>query len=78
MRLTDRYRDGTPLENSARLDMFRNGGGQGLEDHDSDNVVQTPKTAYGILDQTGVKPLIIALVTGAAVAGALAIAAWKR
>lgn len=78
MRLTDRYREGIPLENEARLDMFRNGGGQGLEDHDTDGVVQTPKTTYGVLDQTGVKPLVFPFVAGAAIAGALAIVAWKR
>lgn len=78
MRLTDRYRDGSLLENGARLDMFRNGGGQGLEDHDSDSVAQTPRTEHGILDQTGVGPIVPLLVLAAAGAASLAVAAWKR
>ena len=46
MRMTDRYRASTELVNSARVDLYRNGGNttedEGLEDHDSDRVEQAP------------------------------------
>lgn len=43
MRASASYTQDTSLENSARVDMFRNGGGDDLEDHDEDYVVQRPK-----------------------------------
>lgn len=43
MRLTDAYQDGTVLANQARVDLYRNGGGEGLEDHDLDRVEQAPE-----------------------------------
>ncbi|MCI7775530.1 MAG: hypothetical protein MSH55_07120 [Enorma sp.] len=49
MRVTDRYRDDTELVNSARVDLYRNGGNttedEDLEDHDSDHVEQAPVEA---------------------------------
>lgn len=47
MQVTDDYREGTTLDNFARVDLYRNGGdtadGGKLEDHDTDKVTQTPK-----------------------------------
>ncbi|MDO4436515.1 MAG: SpaA isopeptide-forming pilin-related protein [Coriobacteriaceae bacterium] len=43
MSVTNSYTEGTTLGNNARVDLFRNGGGPDLEDHDQDYVVQTPK-----------------------------------
>ena len=43
MRASSFYNQGTSLENAARVDLFRNGGGDSLEDHDEDYVVQRPK-----------------------------------
>lgn len=49
LRVTDRYRDETELVNSARVDLYRNGGNttedEDLEDHDSDRVEQAPVEA---------------------------------
>ena len=46
MQVTDDYREGTTLDNFARVDLYRNGGdtadGGKLEDHDTDKVTQTP------------------------------------
>ena len=42
MRATGEYLAGTDLSNSAHVDLYRNGGGTGLEDHDEDYVTQTP------------------------------------
>ena len=53
MRVSDAYVEGTVLSNDARVDLYRNGGGDGLEDHDEDRVVQTPKTVPSPLPQTG-------------------------
>lgn len=46
MQLTDAYVDGVNLDNSAHVDLYRNGGGEGLEGHDSDKVTQTPKERW--------------------------------
>lgn len=56
MRVTGECAEGTILENEARVDLFRNGGGEeGLEDHDSDHVEQSPVTLDepGTLAKTG-------------------------
>lgn len=53
MRVTDAYREGAVLENAARVDLYRNGGGDGLEDHDEDRVIQSPKVTALPLPQTG-------------------------
>ena len=69
MRLTDAYRAGTRLDNQARVDLYRNGGGmEDLEDHDDDRVEQereeTPlaKTGDAILPVTGVATLGVVAV----------------
>ena len=56
MKATDGYTAGTSLDNYARVDLTRNGGGDGLEDHDEDQVTQTAKAVTAPLtnlDQTG-------------------------
>ena len=73
LRVTGSYRDGVELVNRARLDLYRNGGGDRLEDHDEDEVVQVPLTVVPLLDQTGVLP--IALLLAATAAGGIAVAA---
>lgn len=65
MRVTDAYVEGTQLDNSAKVDLYRNGGGEDLEDHDSDLVTQTPKrrgAKVRPLDQTGGDQLLWALL----------------
>ena len=54
MRVTDRYQPGDELINDAHVDLYRNGGGEELEDHDEDRVEQTPDTGTWPLDQTGI------------------------
>lgn len=76
LRVTGSYRDGVELVNRARLDLYRNGGGDRLEDHDEDVVVQVPLTVVPLLDQTGVLP--IALLLAATAAGGIAVAATAR
>ena len=73
MRVTDRYVAETELENAAHVDLYRNGGGDNLEDHDEDRVVQVPRNTALPLPQTGALPI----------AGLLALAstgtlAWRR
>ena len=46
------------LHNKARLDLFRNGGGEGLEDHDSDSILQKVVQA---LPKTGFEGRLVAL-----------------
>lgn len=53
LHVTDAYAEGTTLANAAHVDLFRNGGGDGLEDHDDDRVAQTPRSTVVPLDQTG-------------------------
>lgn len=43
MQVTDAYTKEVSLDNSATLDLYRNGGGTDLEDHDKDFVTQIPK-----------------------------------
>ena len=53
MKVTDDYRDGDSLENYAKVDLYRNGGGEDqLEDHDDDKVKQTPKSDSAIIGTT--------------------------
>ncbi len=67
MRVTDAYQDGVALRNTAKLDLFRNGGDLDdttqLEDHDRDAVEQTPRTVLFPLAQTDVHTIIPALIT---------------
>ena len=69
MRLTDAYRGNAVLANEARVDLYRNGGGEGLEDHDSDRVEQTP--GGGTLAKTGEAAAPIAGVATLGVASVL-------
>ena len=74
MKATDGYGAGRALDNYARVDLFRNGGGDGLEGHDEDQVTQTAKAVTVNLDQTGRNVIIglaAALATAAAAAAAL-------
>lgn len=82
MKATDGYTAGRALDNYARVDLFRNGGGDGLEGHDEDQVTQTAKavTAKAVtvnLDQTG-RNVIIGLAAALAVAAAAAAALIYR
>lgn len=71
MKATDGYTAGRSLDNYARVDLFRNGGGDGLEGHDEDQVTQTAKAVTVNLDQTG-RNVIIGLAAALAVAAAAA------
>ena len=77
MKATDGYTADTSLDNYARVDLYRNGGGDGLEGHGEDEVTQTAKTVTPPatnLDQTGrnvVVGLAAALAAAAAAAGTL-------
>ena len=54
--MTDAYVPGSMLVNSAHVDAYRNGGGEDLEGHDDDRVVQSPKSddLANDLVQTGI------------------------
>lgn len=77
MKATDGYTAGRSLDNYARVDLFRNGGGDGLEGHDEDQVTQTAKAVTVNLDQTG-RNVIIGLAAALAVAAAAAAALIYR
>ena len=86
MQVTDAYTEGTQLDNSAKVDLYRNGGGTDLEDHDKDFVTQVPKTVKreapekpaGTLDQTGGNLLAVAGACAAAAAVAGSAYAVRR
>lgn len=77
MKATDGYTAGRSLDNYARVDLFRNGGGDGLEGHDEDQVTQTAKAVTVNLDQTG-RNVIIGLAAALALAAAAAAALIYR
>jgi len=80
MKATDGYTAGTSLDNYARVDLTRNGGGDSLEDHDEDQVTQTAKAVTvppTNLDQTG-RNVIIGLAATLAAAAAAAAALIPR
>ena len=77
MKATDGYTAGRSLDNYARVDLFRNGGGDGLEGYDEDQVTQTAKAVTVNLDQTG-RNVIIGLAAALAVAAAAAAALIYR
>lgn len=80
MKATDGYTAGTSLDNYARVDLTRNGGGDGLEDHDEDQVTQTAKAVTvppTNLDQTG-RNVIIGLAATLAAAAAAALIYRRR
>lgn len=81
MKATDGYTAGTSLDNYARVDLTRNGGGDGLEDHDEDQVTQTAKAVTvppTNLDQTGRNVIIGLAATLAAAAAAAAALIYRR
>lgn len=81
MKATDGYTAGTSLDNYARVDLTRNGGGDGLEDHDEDHVTQTAKAVTvppTNLDQTGRNVIIGLAATLAAAAAAAAALIYRR
>ena len=71
MRATSGYIPQQPLENKAEIALYRNGGGEELEAHDSDQVVQRCK-ATGGLPLTGSAP-VAAVVTALLTTGAFAV-----
>lgn len=81
MKATDGYTAGTSLDNYARVDLTRNGGGDGLEGHDEDQVTQTAKAVTvppTNLDQTGRNVIIGLAATLAAAAAAAAALIYRR
>lgn len=81
MKATDGYTAGTSLDNYARVDLTRNGGGDSLEDHDEDQVTQTAKAVtvpLTNLDQTGRNVIIGLAATLAAAAAAAAALIYRR
>ena len=81
MKVTKNYVEGTTLKNETQVYAFRNGGGDHLEDHDSDNVQQTPRAVAKDLVQTGMIPFALLLPATAVTAVACIVALhhlWKR
>lgn len=86
MQVTDEYTEGTTLDNSAKVDLYRNGGGNDLEDHDEDFVTQVPKkivsetpaTPGKSLDQTGSNLLAAACACAAVAAAAGGAYAYRK
>lgn len=70
MRVTGAYRDGETIVNAARVDLFRNGGGEDLEARDEDQVTQTALSRTRALAQTGTVPATIAAATVSGTAAA--------
>lgn len=84
LRVTENYQAKSSLHNFAQLDLFRNGGGQDLEDHDSDEVIQTagkgeiprPSRPHGSMPQTSDTTALI--VAGVETVGLTTVAAaWN-
>ena len=73
MQVTDDYQDGTVLENSASVDLYRNGGGEGLESHDEDKVRQVALSDARDMPQTGVDDYTAALRFMEVVTGIVAV-----
>lgn len=79
MKATGTYTEGSALVNDASVHLYRNGGGEDLEDHDDDHVVQSPITKTRPLDQTGIIPFSIGLLfAGAILAVAYALVRHPR
>ena len=79
LHVTSAYVAGMNLDNSARVDAYRNGGGDDLEGHDDDKVTQTPKAdnLANDLVQTGIDVLPYAIPV-AIVGGVAAFIAKRR
>ena len=77
--VTDAYVPGSLLVNSAHVDAYRNGGGENLEGHDDDRVVQSPKSddLANDLVQTGIDIAPFAVPVAAA-CGIVAFAVRRR
>lgn len=78
MHVTDTYKPGTELSNDASVEAYRNGGGEMLEDEDSDRVVQTPKSTATPLAQTGVSPTRLIMAAGLTALALAALALARR
>lgn len=78
MHVTDAYKPGTELANDARVEAYRNGGGEMLEGEDADKVVQAPKSIALPLPQTGIDTRRLGAAL-ALTAGAIALLViWSR
>ncbi|MBE6469003.1 MAG: hypothetical protein E7001_03360 [Coriobacteriaceae bacterium] len=74
MQVTDAYVEGTRLENRAQVNLYRNGGGPKLEDHDEDRVTQSPVSSARPLAQTGALSPLPSL--GASIAAGIGGGSW--
>lgn len=74
MRVTDAYVDGLDLNNSASIELYRNGGGTGLEARDTDFVTQSPVRVSKVLPQTSTPSMTGILLTAAGISSAMAVA----
>ncbi|AEB07883.1 Cna B domain protein [Coriobacterium glomerans PW2] len=74
------YTEGVALNTSGRVDLYRNGGGDDLEDHDTDRVTQTPGTVAVPLPQTGAAPLayVTCALSATAASAACLIGLWRH
>ncbi len=82
MRALPAYTGGSSIDNRAHISLYRNGGGEGLEAHDSDVVHQEAAKAQTrpiiSLDQTGAAPSLRTAV-GLSIASIVAAGyAWQR
>lgn len=77
LRVTEAYETGCVLDNTAALDLFRNGGKESLEDHDADAVTQTPRSFMPLLPGTGEGPSPASLLAALGLA-ALAVPLVRR
>lgn len=72
MKATAEYVPTTSLDNSARVDLYRNGGGEHLESHDSDHVTQRCASIQD-LPKTGAAP-VVAIMTALLTTAGIALA----
>ena len=75
MKATSSYTSGTALDNTATVDLYRNGGGDDLESHDRDRVTQRCMTVQS-LPQTGAMS-VAAVMTGFLTAAVVVLAAKR-
>lgn len=76
MQVNPSYQEGSILENKAQVKLYRNGGGERLQDDDHDAVIQTPMAKERELPKTGAAgPMAIAVLC--ALAGSIAWAISK-
>ena len=72
MHVTDAYTAETELDNTAQVDLFRNGGGENLEDHDEDFVTQAPVNVAERMPQTSAPSITRVLLIGCCLAAGTA------